>query len=447
MKCVETLKKETTSTNINDEQSNIFSLFEKRAHQLMIENYKLIEINYNILITNNLLCNGKCHLVALFKEYLIDDDNSEFLRRYYTTNESIIRIKKVAKYYFETSVIFPNYTPLSEAKYIYRNIMKKQKVIDQQQELEDEKEENKKWKFQRNDSNKKVFDTVVYNDILNQSESILRIIFGINRPKNKNKNENNNNKDNNNIENEISIEELQNIENIIDEIKKYENNQNKSMKPQIKISETLKSKLQLKMPKRKNTPKIAITNSNIRTMLEYKKKKIPKKAKSPSLTKNNNNHTHNHNNNNKSISIVSRNLTNNFTLTTNSSISTSHYKSHKTNYSMPKIYFIIQGKKNYTLHSFKSIDSNTITNENDMLKNLFNSSPRKKTHKKIRSALGRNNINNTEEKNSTCYKNKDENKRKKSFQIKKIKDMDLILKSNLIFPENYVGFYTDRIKK
>ena len=442
MKCVEPLKKETTSTNINDEQSNIFSLFEKRAHQLMIESYKLIEIKYNILITNNLLCNGKCHIVALFKEYLIDDDNSEFLRRYYTRNESIIRIKKVAKYYFETSVIFPNYTPLSEAKYIYRNIMKKQKVIDQQQELEDEKEENKKYRYQRNDSKKKVFDTIVYNDILNQSESVLRIIFGIKRQKNKNKNDNNNK--NNSFENNESILEIQ--ENIIDEINKYENNQNKSMKPQIKISETLKSKLQLKMPKRKNTPKIAITNSNIRTMLDYKKKKISKKAKSPSLTKNNNNHTHNHNNNNKSISIVSRNLTNNFTLTTNSSISTSHYKSHKTNYSMPKIYFIIQGKKNYSLHSFKSIDSNTI-NDNDMLQNLFNSSPRKKTHKKIRSALGRNNINNTEEKNSTCYKNKNENKRKKSFQIKKIKDMDLIFKSNFVFPEKYIGYYTDRIKK
>ena len=444
MKCVETLKKETTSTNINDEQSNIFSLFEKRAHQLMIENYKLIEIKYNILITNNLLCNGKCHLVALFKEYLIDDDNSEFLRRYYTRNESIIRIKKVAKYYFETSVIFPNYTPLSEAKYIYRNIMKKQKVIDQQQELEDEKEENKKYKYQRKDSKKKVFDTMVYNDILNQSESILRIIFGIKRQKNKNKNENNNK--NNSIENKDSMIEIQNIENIIDEINKNEKNQNKSIRPQIKISETLKSKLQLKIPKRQNKPKITVTNSNIRTMMDYKKKKNPKKAKSPSLTINNN-HTHNHNNNNKSISIVSRNLTNNFTLTTNSSISTSHYKSHKTNNSMPKIYFIIQGKKNYNLHSFKSIDSNTINNDNDMLQNLFNSSPRKKTHKKIRSALGRNNINNTEEKNSTCYKNKNENKRKKSFQIKKIKDMDLIFKSNLVFPDKYIGYYTDRIKK
>ncbi len=345
----------------------------------------------------------------------------------------------MAKYYFETSVIFPNYTPLSEAKYIYRNIMKKQKVIDQQQELEDEKEENKKYRYQRNDSKKKVFDTMVYNDILNQSESILRIIFGINKGK---KNNNENNKSENIIDNSEN-KSYEKIENLIEKIQNLEK---KTVKPQIKISDLIKKNLQLNMPKRRNKPKLTIPNSNIRTMMDYKKKKNPKKAKSPSLTINNN-HTQNHNNNNKSISIVSRNLTNNFTLTTNSSISTSHYKSHKTNNSMPKIYFIIQGKKNYNLHSFKSIDSNTINNDNDMLQNLFNSSPRKKTHKKIRSALGRNNINNTEEKNSTCYKNKNENKRKKSFQIKKIKDMDLIFKSNLVFPDKYIGYYTDRIKK
>ena len=177
-------KNATTSTNINDEQqSSMLSIIEKRTHKLMIENYKAIEINYNILVINNLLCNGKCHIVALFKEHLINDDNSEFLKRYYTEKESLIRIKKVARYYFETSVIFPNYTPLNEAKYIYKNIMRKQKVIDQQQELEEENEEKKK-KNKKN-TNKNVFDTLVYDDILNQSESIMRILFGINKQKKK----------------------------------------------------------------------------------------------------------------------------------------------------------------------------------------------------------------------------------------------------------------------
>ena len=426
MKNNEKMKNATTSTNINDEQSSILSIIGKRTHQLMIENYKAIEINYNILVINNLLCNGKCHIVALFKEHLINDDNSEFLKRYYTEKESLIRIKKVAKYYFETSVIFPNYTPLNEAKYIYKNIMRKQKVIDQQQELEEENEEKKK-KNKKN-TNKNVFDTLVYDDILNQSESILRIIFGINKGK---KNNLENNKNENIIDNSES-KSYEKIENIIEKIEKLEK---KTIKPQIRISELIKKNLQLNIPKRKNKPKLAIPNSNIRTMMDYKNKKqvltIPTKSTSPSSTRNNNN---------KSSSIVSRNLINNFTLTSNSSISVSHGKT-KSTFSTPKIYFANQRKKRHNLLSFKSIEFNNLNNENDMLQNFFTStistitSPRKKTHKKIRSALGRNFNNNTEENNSVYNKGRDGSKKKKSFQIKKLKELNLILKPNGVFSE------------
>ena len=425
MKCNDKRKNATTSTNINDEQSSILSIIGKRTHQLMIENYKAIEINYNILVINNLLCNGKCHIVALFKEYLIVDDNSEFLKRYYTERESSIRIKKVARYYYETSVIFPNYTPLNEAKYIYKNIMRKQKVIDQQQELEEQNDDKKK--KNRKITNKNVFDTLVYDDILNQSESILRIIFGINKGK---KNNIENNKNENIIENSDN-KSYEKIENLIDKIQNLEK---KTIKPQIKISDLIKKNLQLNMPKRRNKPKLTIPNSNIRTMMDYKNKKqvltIPTKSTSPSSTRNNN----------KSSSIVSRNLINNFTLTSNSSISVSHGKT-KSTFSTPKIYFANQRKKRHNLLSFKSIEFNNLNNENDMLQNFFTStistitSPRKKTHKKIRSALGRNFINNTEENNSVYNKGRDGSKKKKSFQIKKLKELNLILKPNGVFSE------------
>ena len=424
-------KNATTSTNINDEQqSSMLSIIEKRTHKLMIENYKAIEINYNILVINNLLCNGKCHIVALFKEHLINDDNSEFLKRYYTEKESLIRIKKVARYYFETSVIFPNYTPLNEAKYIYKNIMRKQKVIDQQQELEEENEEKKK-KNKKN-TNKNVFDTLVYDDILNQSESILRIIFGINKGK---KNNLENNKNENIIDNSES-KSYEKIENIIEKIEKLEK---KTIKPQIRISELIKKNLQLNIPKRKNKPKLAIPNSNIRTMMDYKNKKqvltIPTKSISPSSTRNNNN---------KSSSIVSRNLINNFTLTSNSSISVSHGKT-KSTFSTPKIYFATQRKKRHNLLSFKSIEFNNLKNDNDMLKDFFTStitSPRKKTHKKIRSALGRNFINNYFELNNNSLFNKTRNgsKKKKNFQIKKLNELDLIVKTNGLSSKKKLDF-------
>ena len=166
-------------------------------------------------------------------------------------------------------------------------------------------------------------------------------------------------------------------------------------------------------------------------MNEYKSKKpiltVPTKSISP----------FSNNKNNKSSSIVSRNLINNFTLTSNSSISVSHGKT-KSTFSTPKIYFATQRKKRPNLLSFKSIEFNNLNNDNDMLKNFFTStitSPRKKTHKKIRSALGRNFINNNIEQNNNSIYNKtrDGSKKKKSFQIKKLKELDLIIKSNDLF--------------
>ena len=165
----------TISTNINDEINiNPYLLnIEKRANYLINEHYKKIGTTYNYLILDNLLSNGKCHIVALFKEYLIVDDCSEFFKRYYKKKESLPRIKKVSQYYYETSVIFPNYTPLIEAKYFYKNIMRKQKVIDQIQELEDkEREKNhkvKKRKEKEKDLNENVFSYTAYGEILNQS--------------------------------------------------------------------------------------------------------------------------------------------------------------------------------------------------------------------------------------------------------------------------------------
>ena len=429
MKCNEKRKNATTSTNINDEQSTtILSIIEKRTHQLMIENYKTVEVDYNTLIINNLLCNGKCHIVALFKEHLINDDYSEFLKRYYTKEESLIRIKKVAKYYFETSVIFPNYTPLTEAKYIYKNIMRKQKVIDQQQELEEEQEIKKNRKYYKKSNKKKIFDSSAYYDILNQSESVLRIIFGINKLK-KNNEKKEKNKSNENLIDNTESKSFERIENLVEKIQNLEK-KNKP-KPVIKINELIKKNIELNIPRKRNKPKIKVINSNIKTMMEYKSKKpmltIQTKSISPSS---------NHNNN-KSSSIVSRNLINNFTLTSNSSISVSHGKT-KSTFSTPKIYFATQRKKRPHLLSFKSIEFNNLNNDNDMLKNFFTStitSPRKKTHKKIRSALGRNFINNNIEQNNNSIYNKtrDGSKKKKSFQIKKLKELDLIIKSNGLF--------------
>ena len=116
----------------------------------------------------------------MFKDSLINDDVSEFFKRSYKLFESPRRIKKLVNFYTTTSVIFPNYTPLPEAKYIYKNVMHKQKLIDQQQENEDIGKYMKKHRRVQNDSDK-VFDSEAYDEIINQSNSVVITMLGINK--------------------------------------------------------------------------------------------------------------------------------------------------------------------------------------------------------------------------------------------------------------------------
>ena len=219
---------------------SILKMMEIRANYLFKYNYrKYSHVNYNSLLIENIMSNGRYRIVSIFKNYLIEDDYSEFLRRYYKYNEIRERLKKLCDYHLQTSVIFPNYFPLIESKYLYTSVVRKQRIIDEQQENEDKKNELQNiniTKEKNEKKNDKLFTCSIYNEILNSSESVMRIIFGIeNKNKNKknnlknffinNNNENKNNKNskifNNNEEKDKDSFELYNI---INEISKVEKN-------------------------------------------------------------------------------------------------------------------------------------------------------------------------------------------------------------------------------
>ena len=44
---------------------------------------------YNVKIINDIIYNEQTHIVSVFKDYLIFDDISEFLKRFYNKLESI----------------------------------------------------------------------------------------------------------------------------------------------------------------------------------------------------------------------------------------------------------------------------------------------------------------------------------------------------------------------
>ena len=167
-----------------------FQSLDKYVYKEFHKKYFLSNLFYDSCVINNIVYNEKTLVVAKFKDYLIMDDISEFLKRYYTMEESLFRLPKFYLYYITYNKIYPNYTSLPESKYIYKNIHRKQKMIDLQQEtqsleeLKKETTDNEKDNETKNHQRKKnklnkVFDSEVYDSIIRQSQDLYSLLFGI----------------------------------------------------------------------------------------------------------------------------------------------------------------------------------------------------------------------------------------------------------------------------
>ena len=151
----------------------------KISHFNFINKYLKNEFYYNSIIIDHIIHNDPGHIVAEFKDFLIMGDINEFLQNYYNEKESKYLLPKIYEYYISCSVIFPNYVILPESQYIYKNIQKKQRVIDVQQEQED-KEENIKKGLIKQEKEEDLFSSQVLDSILNQTDtSGIKQYFGI----------------------------------------------------------------------------------------------------------------------------------------------------------------------------------------------------------------------------------------------------------------------------
>ena len=113
--------------NNNNNNNNNFLNLKINLNSIINHNLKkyfFSNIDYNNLQIQFLLQNTPCHLVSLFKDYLIFDDNFEFNQKYFKISETFLRLEKIFLYYSISSKIFPNYTVIPEGKFLYQNIMK-----------------------------------------------------------------------------------------------------------------------------------------------------------------------------------------------------------------------------------------------------------------------------------------------------------------------------------
>ena len=86
---------------------------------------------YNSKLTSDIMYNEPRHIVSIFKDYLIFDDFSEYLKRGYRFQKSAERLPRIFQFYTKYSKVYPNYVAIpQESRFMFKNIERKQKLID-----------------------------------------------------------------------------------------------------------------------------------------------------------------------------------------------------------------------------------------------------------------------------------------------------------------------------
>ena len=158
--------------SINDSPIKFLLSLEGLARYKLIKRYNKPLFYHDVKMINDILYNEKTRYVEAFKEFLVYEDYNEFLKRFYKSYEISIKLPKILIFYEKYSKIYANYTVIPESKYMYKNIKRKQKMIDQMQnndlnsEFEEDEESNE-------DISNTVFSSRVINSICKRTLSTL----------------------------------------------------------------------------------------------------------------------------------------------------------------------------------------------------------------------------------------------------------------------------------
>ena len=129
---------------MSNKQNLGISFFYLTSKKNLSLKYNSFENSYTLVCINNLIYTENCHIVARFKDFLYYDDDTEFLNKFFIKNEQKKILSKIFNFYSKYCKVFPNYMILPENEFLYRNLRKKQKLIDQFNEIKKEEEENRK---------------------------------------------------------------------------------------------------------------------------------------------------------------------------------------------------------------------------------------------------------------------------------------------------------------
>ena len=408
---------------LNSKKKKNLDYYRKRIEQIvnlkLVWRYDIPNTFYNIKMINDIIYNEKSHFVEAFKEFLIYGDNNEFLKRFYNKNEIIIKLPKILNFYEQYCKIYANYTAIPESKFMYKNIKRKQKVIDQMQwkyyDLYEEDEDEEK-----EDLSSKIFNTSALKTINSFTMSLYTNYSSFNTSKS-------------DIEAQDLIRKINYYENLSDLIK---NNKNKNENNYLNSNNSNNNN---------NNNNNAKNNSNFINKIKYKHKFLKERNIIRGIST--------LFNTNSKMKILERKKNINFMNSTTKtdknvlSINTSCSPkfSNKKIFSTPSSYKNIFKRKNVFL------SPNLITNNNKIKSKMSSSSKGKidsQKNKNYRSTLFSNNkIENIKnnKKNKSNSKSKSKNKNKDKF----VYNYNIINKinRNLTHLNTYTGNELYNIKK
>ena len=201
------------STQLNDfqklENQPLTSIVLYKITFKNLKKYTTTKRTYNKFIINSIIFDHRIHKVAVFKNNLLWDESSEFLKRFYKKKESKERIPKISEYYEKYTLFPPVYFGLEGLIVIIMNKWTKKKK-NYLEYVEDHEEDKKKIKT------KESFEPLINSSSLNNitssnksfiSKNTLELTKFENESKkslmNKNKNDNKNKNNENNGKNKI----------------------------------------------------------------------------------------------------------------------------------------------------------------------------------------------------------------------------------------------------
>ena len=203
------------STQLNDfqklENQPLTSIVLYKITFKNLKKYTTTKRTYNKFIINSIIFDHRIHKVAVFKNNLLWDESSEFLKRFYKKKETKERIPKISEYYEKYTLFPPVYFGLEGLIVIIMNKWTKKKK-NYLEYVEDHEEDKKKIKT------KESFEPLINSSSLNNITSSNKSFISkntleltkfeneskkslMNKNKNDNKNKNHANKEKNKIDN------------------------------------------------------------------------------------------------------------------------------------------------------------------------------------------------------------------------------------------------------